>query len=201
MRSVPAMILITYVIAVSSTASAAPPCQRDDAAILCTLAQETLADNPTFAQMREGGPDAERARLGRHAERRAQVRALLNELSAPTWRDLYRAGYVVAYGDTPEDDLLAWAIAIRALSLAPDEADVRFLVAMTADEIGRRYVGAQLYGRQKYFAFDPRTGSVARACLPQMLDPPLPQSVGSSFHSPGDGYEPCPAGVGATSNR
>lgn len=181
-------------------AAAAPRCEGADSQPLCLLAEETQSDNPSFAQMREGGPQAEQARMQRQAERRTQTRSLLDEISSPTWRDLYRAGYVIAYGNTPEEDLLAWAISIRALSLAPDEADVRFLVAMTSDEIGRRYVGAQLYGRQKWFTFD-QSGRVDVACLPQMIDPPLPPSIGATFHTPGDGFERCPDGVGPPPDR
>jgi hypothetical protein len=138
--------------------------------------------------------------MRRHGERRLRARAILDEMAAPTWRDLYRAGYVIAYGDTPEEDLLAHAIAIRALSLAPDESDTHFLIAMTIDEIGRRYVGAQLYGRQKYFALS-ETGTVSLQCLPQMIDPPLPASVGVAFHAPPEGFAHCPPGVGVIAPR
>lgn len=182
--------------ALSSVAHAAPECEPEDSAILCDLARETVSDNPNFETMRLGGAGAEAERMQRHAARRANARAALDELTAPTWRDLYRAGYVIAYGNSPEEDLLAWAISIRALSLAPDEPDVRFLVAMTTDEIGRRYVGAQLYGRQKHFELDSESGRVRVACLPQMIDPPLPESIGPSFHAPSDGIERCPSGVG-----
>jgi hypothetical protein len=178
-----------------SPAWAAPDCDAADNAELCVIAEETRADNPSFADLRSEGAEGERRRSARHAARRARARGVLNALVDPTWRDLFRAGYVIAYGDTAEEDLLAHAIAIRTLSLAPDEPDARFLVAMTIDQIGRTYVGAQLYGRQKFFEFDPLTDAVARACLPQMIDPPLPASIGVEFHRV-EGFEPCPPGVG-----
>lgn len=173
-------------------AAAAPPCEAADNSELCALAADTLGDNPSFAVLSTETRADATARAARHAGRRTRARAILDVLAAPTWRDLYRAGYVIAYGDAREERMLALAIAIRALSLAPDEADVRFLVAMTVDSVGRNYVGAQVYGRQKYFAFAPG-GGVQRACLPQML--PLPASVGAAFHAV-EGYDACPPGVG-----
>lgn len=181
-------------------AKAAPACLPEDSAALCEVAQATLADNPSFRVIASETRADEAARMRRQADRRAQARALLNGIASPTWRDLYRAGYVIGYGDTPEENLLAHAIAIRALSLAPNEPDTHFLVAMTFDEIGRRYVGAQVYGRQKYFAFD-EAGAVQTACLPQMIDPPLPASVGAAFHTPAEGLPHCPAGVGESEPR
>jgi len=181
-------------VVLSTEAQAAPACTPEDIPALCALAEATLADNPTFAQLRtETGADAD-ARANRHRERRGLVRTILYETPAPNWRDLYRAGYVTAYGETRDERLLAMAVAIRTLSLAPDEPDVRFLVAMTVDSVSRNYAGAQLYGRQKYFQFDPQTGATQAACLPQMLD--LPTSVGASFHNV-EGYPRCPDGVGA----
>jgi hypothetical protein len=185
-------------LAASGPSYSAPSCSPGDNSQLCEIAAATLSDNPTFAEMQAGGAEAETARVSRHAERRRSVREILNQLSEPTWRDLYRAGYVIAYGDTAEEDMLAHAIAIRALSLAPNEADARFLVAMTIDEIGRRYVGLQLYGRQKYFELNPTTGAPTLACLPQMIDPPLPDAIGLQFHRV-DGYERCAPGVGVPS--
>jgi hypothetical protein len=184
----------------TATAQAAPECLATDNAELCGIAGDTLTDNPPFSQLHsETGAD-QAARMRRHQERRGRARAILAGLAAPTWRDLYRAGYVIAYGDTPEEDLLAHAIAIRALSLAPDENDTHFLIAMTIDEIGRRYVGAQLYGRQKYFTLT-ETGAVGQQCLPQMIDPPLPASVGVAFHALPEGFERCPPGVGVIAPR
>lgn len=183
----------------ASFADAAPDCIAGDDAELCALSAATLEDNPTFAQLQRTTAADEEARAARHTKRRRQARLALDRLSAPTWRDLYRAGYVVAYGSTPEEDLLAHAIAVRALSLAPEQRDVRILVAITFDELGRRYVGYQLYGRQKYFHFAP-DHSVDIACLPDMIDPPLPQSVGLAFQTPEDGLPQCAPGVG-TSQR
>ncbi len=176
----------------AAPAAAAPPCEPADNAELCALAADTLADNPSFAVLGTETQADAAVRAARHAGRRERARAVLDAVAAPTWRDLYRAGYVIAYGDTREERMLALAIAIRALSLAPDEADVRFLVAMTVDAVGRNYVGRQVYGRQKYFQLAPGR-AVQRACLPQMLL--LPASVGTAFHAV-DGYEACPPGVG-----
>lgn len=177
----------------SASANAAPACAPEDSAELCALAAATLSDNPPFAQLRSESQADAAARAQRHAERRARTRELLDALPAPNWRDLYRAGYITGYGDTRDERLLAMAIAIRALSLAPDEPDVRFLVAMTVDSVTRTYAGAQLYGRQKYFQFNPDTGATEIACLPQMLD--LPPTVGAAFHHV-EGYPHCPVGVG-----
>ena len=176
----------------ATPAAAAPGCEAADNSELCSLAADTLADNPSFAVLSAETRAEAAVRMARHAGRRARARAVLDALAAPTWRDLYRAGYVIAYGDTREERMLALAIAIRALSLAPDEPDVRFLVAMTVDAVGRTYVGVQVYGRQKYFELAPG-GAVQRACLPQMLA--TPASVGPAFHAV-EGYEACPPGVG-----
>lgn len=176
-------------------ARAAPGCLPEDNAELCQIASDVRADNPSFAVIGTETREAEMARQQRQLARRQRMRAVFAVIAAPTWRDCYRAGYVIAYGDTPEEDMLAHAIAIRALSLAPDEADTHFLVAMTIDEIGRRYVGLQLYGRQKYFELG-EGGVVTRQCLPQMIEPPLPASVGVSFHAPPEGFDRCPPGVG-----
>lgn len=181
--------------ALAADAHAAPDCLPSDNAELCAIARETLSDNPPFSELGTETREAEAARQERHRARRVRARTVLEGMPAPTWRDLYRAGYVIAYGDTPDEDMIAHAIAIRALSLAPDEADTHFLVAMTIDEIGRRYVGIQLYGRQKYFELS-EGGAVTRQCLPQMIEPPLPASVGVSFHAPPQGFERCPTGVG-----
>ena len=117
-------------------------------------------------------------------------------LAKPTWRDLSNSGYTIAYGDAAEERLLALGIAIRALSLAPDQPSVRLLVAMTTDTIARNYVGAQLYGRQKFFKLNPETGEAELSCLPQMLEPGLPPSVGAAFDAPAAAFKPCPKGVG-----
>lgn len=188
-----AAALLASILLFSAAAHAAPACTAEDNAELCALAAETLADNPPFAQLRSESQADAAARAARHLERRAHARELLVAIPSPNWRDLYRAGYVTGYGDTRDERLLALAIAIRALSLAPDEPDVRFLVAMTVDSVTRTYAGAQLYGRQKYFQFDPSTGATQLACLPQMLD--LPASVGAAFHQV-EGYPRCPAGIG-----
>lgn len=188
-----AALLLAAIVVFSAPADAAPACATEDNADLCALAAQTLADNPPFAQLRSETEADAAARAARHLERRGRTRELLEAIAAPNWRDLYRAGYVTGYGDTRDERLLAMAIAIRALSLAPDEPDVRFLVAMTVDSVARAYAGAQLYGRQKYFEFNPESSAIETACLPQMLD--LPASVGAAFHRV-EGYPPCPAGVG-----
>jgi len=179
----------------AASAKAAPSCLPEDNSELCDLAATTLADNPPFAQLRSERQADAAARAERHATRRARARELLETITAPNWRDLYRAGYVIGYGNARDERLLAMAIAIRALSLAPDEPDTRFLVAMTVDSVTRNYAGAQLYGRQKYFQFAPDTGAIELSCLPQMLD--LPASVGVAFHEV-EGFPRCPAGVGET---
>ena len=124
----PFVIAIVAAALPSTEAVAAPACAPEDNVALCELAGATLADNPPFAQLRSEAPDGAAARATRHRERRELARSILNEAQAPNWRDLYRAGYVIGYGETREERLLAMAIAIRALSLAPDEPDVRFLV-------------------------------------------------------------------------
>jgi hypothetical protein len=178
-------------------AQAMPDCQPRDVAELCEIAKESLADNPEFGRTETWTLDAEKARRVRHVRRRERAVAILSTIEAPTWRDLFNAGYTIfLYGDAPEERLFAHAIAIRALSLAPDEPEVRHFVAMTFDSIGRNYVGAQLYGRQKFVKLNPTTGAVELACLPQMIDPPLPASVGVAFEPLPEGFERCTKGVG-----
>lgn len=189
------LVAVVATILFSAPALAAPACDTADNADLCAIAAETLADNPPFETLRTETPSDANARAERHAARRVHAHTLLEAIAAPNWRDLFRAGYVIGYGQTRYERLLAMAIAIRALSLAPDEPDVRFLVAMTVDSVTRNYAGAQLYGRQKYFQFNPETGATEVACLPQMLE--LPSSVGTAFHAV-EGYPRCPAGVGET---
>jgi hypothetical protein len=174
-------------------AEASPACDPADNRALCELAEATRIDNPALSELSVQTEAIGRARDARHAARRVEARTVLNALAEPTWRDLYRAGYNNAYGKTPEEDLLAHAIAIRALSLAPNEADTHFLVAMTLDELARRYLGAQVYGRQRSYTLDPTTGAVTQMCLPDMIEPPLPASIGRDFHAPDINLSPCPA--------
>lgn len=188
--------LALLVLVCSVPGYAAPRCENTDVAELCVIAKETLADNPEFGAPAQWTSSAEQERMQRHAQRRKRARDILNEVATPTWRDLYNAGYVIFYGEAPEERLLAHAIAIRALSLAPNEPDVRHFVAMTIDNIGRNYVGAQLYGRQKFFRLNPATNEVESFCLPQMIDPPLPASVGVAFEAWPKGFDRCPKGVG-----
>jgi hypothetical protein len=179
-----------------ASAFAAPACQKEDEQELCRIAQEMLTDNPRFGDAAAWTKEAQRAMTARQAARRERARTILYRLETPTWRDLYNAGYTIFYSKAPEDRLLAMAVAIRALSLAPDEPDTHHLVAMTVDEVSRSYVGAQLYGRQKFFKLNPATSEIESKCLPQMLDPPLPPSVGLAFEAPPQGFGLCPKGVG-----
>lgn len=188
--------LAVMVLVYAGPGFAAPNCERSDVAELCTLAKETRADNPEFGVPGEWTTAVLQEGSQRHAKRRQRAADILNAVAAPTWRDLYNAGYTIFYGKAPEERLLAHAIAIRALSLAPDEPEVRHFVAMTFDAIGVNYVGAQLYGRQKFFKLNPATSEVEMACLPQMIDPPLPASVGVEFEAWPKGFERCPKGVG-----
>lgn len=174
----------------------AEDCGKQDNAELCKIAQETRADNPAFGRPEQWNNSAEVEREKRHAKRRARARTILVAIADPTWRDLSNAGYTIAYGNAPEERLTALGIAIRALSLAPNEPSVRLLVAMTTDGIARNYVGAQLYGRQKFFKLNPETGEVESYCLPQMLIPALPPSVGEAFDAAPKEFKPCPQGVG-----
>jgi hypothetical protein len=192
------LCLAVFALVYSATCTAAPKCEGADVAELCVIASETLADNPAFGEAGAWTNAAEKARAQRHAKRRSRAIAILNDVANPTWRDLYNAGYTIFYGDTGQERLLALAIAIRALSLAPNEPDVRHLVAMTTDNIARNYVGAQLYGRQKFVKINPSTSEVEMFCLPQMIDPPLPASVGVAFEAWPKGFDRCPKGVGDT---
>jgi hypothetical protein len=171
-------------------------CAPADIAELCKIAQDVREDNPAFGAPDEWTDAAMAMRADRQRSRRIRARRLLDQTAAPTWRDLVNAGYAISYGETPEERLLALGIAIRALSLAPNETSARALVAMTTDTIARNYVGAQLYGRQKFFKMNPETSAVELMCLPQMLEPGLPASVGLAFDAPPKGFLPCPEGVG-----
>ncbi|NOT40397.1 MAG: hypothetical protein HOP13_07895 [Alphaproteobacteria bacterium] len=190
------LCLAVLALVCSASGYASPNCERADIAELCTLAKETRADNPEFGAQGQWTTAALQERSQRHATRRKRAVDILNDVANPTWRDLYNAGYAIFYGETPEERLLAHAIAIRALSLAPDEPEARHFVAMTFDKIGRSYVGAQLYGRQKFFKLNPATSEVESSCLPQMIDPPLPASVGTAFEAWPKGFDRCPKGVG-----
>ena len=194
------LVVALYLLAPAcgTTANAMPRCDGGDVAELCKIATDTRADNPEFGKTSEWTAAAGAAREERHAKRRTRAKAILSEVADPTWHDLFNAGYTIAYGTSPEERLLSLAIGIRALTLAPNEPDVRLLVAMTTDAIGRNYVGAQLYGRQKFFKLNPATGGVESWCLPQMIEPALPASVGLSFDAPAKGSERCPPGVGET---
>lgn len=183
-------------VALAAAAPAMPPCEKGDVEELCQLARDARNDNSELGQ--PGGVliKEEEVRAERNAGRRERARTILYGLTNPTWHDLWNAGYVLSYGDAPQDQLLTLAIGIRVLSLAPNDTFARALVAMTVDDLGRAYVGAQLYGRKKFIKMNPATFEVEFACLPQMLDPPLPASVGVAFDAPRRTFPPCPKGVG-----
>jgi len=190
------LALAALFLASAASVMAAPACQKEDDQELCRIAHDMLADNPRFGDAAAWNVEAERARAARQTARTERARTILYRIETPTWRDLYNAGYAIFYSEAPQDRLLAMAVAIRALDLAPEEPDTHHLVAMTVDKVSRSYVGAQLYGRQKFYKLNPATSEVESKCLSQMLDPPLPPSVGPAFEAPPPGFGPCPKGVG-----
>ena len=80
------------------------------------------------------------------AERRTQVRAMLDRGEVRSGADYWRAGFIFQHGDHPDDYLLAHALATAALSLG--ERDGAWLAAASLD----RYLVAtdqpQIYGTQ-----------------------------------------------------
>ncbi len=80
------------------------------------------------------------------AERREQVRAMLDRGEVRSGGDYWRAGFIFQHGDHPDDFLLAHALATAALSLG--EQDGAWLAAASLD----RYLVAvdrpQIYGTQ-----------------------------------------------------
>ena len=189
------MLTAACSLALCATASAFPACLPEDDAGLCRLAKEAYEDNPSFKALHDATPETERTRAGRLTQRRTEAMARLAALPQPSWRDLWNAGYVAAYGTTPEALLIAHAIAIRTLSLAPDEADARFLVAMTFDSVAKAYADQQVYGLQKWYALNPSNGEVQYGCLPHMVEG-LPSSVTRDFHVQNHGLKPCAPGQG-----
>jgi hypothetical protein len=174
-------------------ASATPTCEKEDVQELCQIAHDKRSDTPELGKSSGWSTEELQAIDKRNVARRDRARALIYEIANPTWRDLWNAGYAISSGRTPQDRLLVLAISIRALSLAPNDPYAHALVAITVDDIGTSYVGAQLYGRQKLYR---STNAVDSACLPQMINPPLPASVGAAFDAPSRPIGPCPKGVG-----
>lgn len=115
-------------------------------------APATLADNRALAVLfrddqaarKDGGPDLMESMAD--AERRDQVRAMLDRGDIRSGRDYWRAGFIFQHGDRPDDFLLAHALATAALSLG--EPDGAWLAAASLD----RYLVAtdrpQIYGTQ-----------------------------------------------------
>lgn len=119
-------------------------------------APATVADNRALTALfnadqkaRKGGiPDLkEGLRMSlADAERREQVRAMLDRGEVRSGGDYWRAGFIFQHGDHPDDFLLAHALATAALSLG--EQDGAWLAAASLD----RYLVAmdrpQIYGTQ-----------------------------------------------------
>ena len=80
------------------------------------------------------------------AERREEVRAMLDRGEVRSGGDYWRAGFIFQHGDRPDDFLLAHTLATAALSLG--EQDGAWLAAASLD----RYLAAtdrpQIYGTQ-----------------------------------------------------
>lgn len=126
-----------------------PSARTDDAPAPVAVA---VADNRALAALfrddqaarKHGGPDLMESLAD--AERRDQVRAMLDRGEVRSGRDYWRAGFIFQHGDRPEDFLLAHALATAALSLG--EQDGAWLAAARLD----RYLVAtgrpQIYGTQ-----------------------------------------------------
>ena len=80
------------------------------------------------------------------AERRAQVRAMLDRDEVRSGKDYWRAGFIFQHGDRPEDFLLAHALATAALNLG--EQDGAWLAAASLDRYLLATDRPQIYGTQ-----------------------------------------------------
>lgn len=128
-----------------------PSARTEDAPAPAPVAV-AVADNRALAALfrddqaarKDGGPDLMESLAD--AERREQVRAMLDRDEVRSGKDYWHAGFIFQHGDRPEDFLLAHALATAALSLG--EQDGAWLAAASLD----RYLVAtdrpQIYGTQ-----------------------------------------------------
>lgn len=115
-----------------------------------------VADNPALAVLfredqaarKGGGPDLMEGLAD--AERRNQVRVMLDRGEVRSSRDYWRAGFIFQHGDRPDDYLLAHALATAALSLG--EQDGAWLAAASLDRYLLKTGRPQIYGTQ-FIAF------------------------------------------------
>lgn len=82
------------------------------------------------------------------AQRRVQVRALIQAQSLRTPEDYRMAATILQHGVASEDYALAHALATLGSALAPDDKDLRWLSAATADRWLLSRQAQQWYGTQ-----------------------------------------------------
>lgn len=100
------------------------------------------------AVRKNGGPDLAQGMAD--AERRDQVRAMLDRGEVRSGADYWRAGFIFQHGDRPDDFLLAHALATAALSQG--EPDGAWLAAASLDRYLLATGRPQIYGTQ-FIAF------------------------------------------------
>ena len=111
-----------------------------------------VADNRALAALfradqnvrKGGGPDLIESMAD--AERRAQVRAMLDRGEVRSGIDYWRAGFIFQHGDRPDDYLLVHALATAALSQG--EQDGAWLAAASLDRYLLATGRSQIYGTQ-----------------------------------------------------
>lgn len=120
-----------------------------------------VADNRALAALfradqnirKDGGPDLIESMAD--AERRAQVRAMLDRGEVRSGTDYWRAGFIFQHGDRPDDYLLAHALATAALSQG--EQDGAWLAAASLDRYLLATGRSQIYGTQFFGSSDQPT--------------------------------------------
>ena len=125
-------------------------------------AQQGIDGNPEMAAIfaadqaaRGGGLAKWETEREADAQRRARTRELLEQGALTTGPDYLAAAFVFQHGETPDDYLLAHALAVRALGLGLKDAE--WIAAATLDRYLQSTGKGQIYGTQ--FSYSPADGT------------------------------------------
>jgi hypothetical protein len=117
---------------------------------LAALYQADQAERAQIRTLRTSGDlkAAATAMAGHDAQRRVQVRALIQAQSLHTPQDYRMAATILQHGVSAEDYALAHTLATLGSTLAPDDKELRWLAAAATDRWLLARQSQQWYGTQ-----------------------------------------------------